>query len=96
MRRSDTDRGGSLILFSLGLRRSEHLQRFTVTAALEEMAQLGIDRGGQLLFELLDPFRNSLQTFGVAGGIAAAFFVGDDREALAQGGGQVGHDFFHR
>ena len=60
------------------------------------MAQLRIDRGGQLLFELLDPFRDGLQAFGVAGGIAAAFFVGDDRETLAQDGGQVGQDFFHR
>ena len=68
----------------------EQLERFTVTAALEEMAQLRIDRGRQLLFELLDPFRNSLEAFGVAGGIAAAFFVGDDREAFAQGGGEGG------
>ena len=45
------------------------------------------------MFELLDPFRDGSQAFGVAGGIAAAFFVGDDRETLAQGCGQVGQDF---
>jgi hypothetical protein len=74
----------------------QHLKRLAVASALEEVAQLGIDRGGQLAFELLDPFGDGLQAFGVTGGITPAFFVGDDGEALAQGGGQVGQDFFHR
>ena len=46
------------------------------------MAQLRIDRRGRLLFELLDPFRDGLQAFGVKDGITAAFFVADDRETL--------------
>jgi hypothetical protein len=68
----------------------EQLERFAVTAALEEVAQLRVDRRGQLVFELLDPFGDGLQAFGVSGGIAAAFFVSDDGEALPECVGEVG------
>ena len=68
----------------------QEFERFGVAAALEEVAQFGIERGRELLFELLDPFGDSLEPCGVVGGIAAAFFVGDDGETFAQRGSQVG------
>jgi hypothetical protein len=71
----------------------QQLEGFGVAAALEKMAKLGIDRLGQLLFELLDPFGNGSQAFGVPDWIAAAFFVGDAGETFAQGGGEVGENF---
>ena len=54
------------------------------------MAQLGINRGRQAVFELLDPFRDGLQAGGVAIWIAPAFVVGDDGEAVAEGSGEIG------
>jgi len=37
-----------------------------------------------------------LQAFGVEGGIAGAFFVGDHREAFARGRGKSTRNCFHR
>jgi hypothetical protein len=73
-----------------GRLRLQQFERFGVAAALEEMAELGIDGRRELLFELLDPFGDGFQAFGMAGGIAAAGFVGDDGEAFAEGGGEGG------
>ena len=56
---------------------AQQLKGFAVTAALEEMAEFGIDLRRQGLFEALDSFGNVAEPFGVASGIAAAFFVGD-------------------
>jgi len=54
------------------------------------MAEFGVDLRREGLFELLDPFGDGLQAFGVASGIAPAFLVGDDGETLTEGGGQFG------
>jgi hypothetical protein len=63
----------------------EQLERFAVAAALKKMAQLGIDRPGQAVLDLLEALRNYPESFHVPGGIAAAFFVANDGHALAQG-----------
>jgi hypothetical protein len=70
-----------------------HLQKlegFGVAAALEEMAELGIDSRRQGLFQTLDSFGDFAETFHVTVRIAAALFVGDDCEALAECVGESG------
>jgi hypothetical protein len=68
----------------------EQLEGFGVAAALEEMAQLGIDRRREELFEPIDFFGDFAEARGVMLRIAAAVFVADDGEAFAEGGGESG------
>lgn len=42
------------------------------------------------MFEALDPFGDIAETGSVLLSVAAAFFVGDDGETLAEGGGERG------
>jgi len=68
----------------------EQLEGFAVAAALEEMAELGIDLRREGLFETLDSFGDVAEPVGVASEIAAAFLVADDGETLAESGGEFG------
>jgi hypothetical protein len=60
--------------------RFQQLERFAVAAALEKMAQPGVDRPRQLVFEFLDPFGNGLQASGMRdpnrGGFLQAVSIG--------------------
>ena len=79
------------LIFGTGQRPSlQELQRFAVAAALQEMAELGVDLGREGLFEALDFFVDFAEADGVAIRVAAAFVVGDDGEAFAEGGGELG------
>jgi hypothetical protein len=68
----------------------EQLERFAVTAALEEMAELGIDFRRQGLFEELNFFGNFPKAFRVAVVIGATLLVADDGEAFAESGSEIG------
>jgi hypothetical protein len=68
----------------------EQFEGFAVAAALEEMAEFGIDLRREGLFEALDFFGNVAEPVGVASGIAAAFIVADDGEAFAESSGEGG------
>ena len=61
-----------------------------VAAALEKMAELGVDLGGERLLEAVDFFGDFAEAPRVAIRVAAAFVVGDDGEAFAEGGGELG------
>lgn len=72
----------------MGLEPSEGL---VVAAALEEVGQFAIERPGQTLLDLGDPFGSRLELLELPGGIGGAQgVVADDRQALAEGGGQFG------
>jgi hypothetical protein len=68
----------------------EQLEGFAVAAALEEVAEFGIDLRREGLCEALDLFGDVAEPVGVAGGIASTSFVGDDGETLTEGGGEFG------
>jgi hypothetical protein len=68
----------------------EQLEGFVVAAALEEMAEFGIDLRREGLLEAFDFFGNVAESVGVASGIAAAFLVGDEGETLTEGLGERG------
>jgi hypothetical protein len=53
------------------------------------MAEPGIDLRREGLLEVLDFFGDFAEADRVAIGIAAALFVSDDGEALAEGGGEI-------
>ena len=42
------------------------------------------------MLEAFDFFGDVAEAGGMASGIAPAFFVGDDSEAFAEGGGEIG------
>ena len=48
------------------------------------------------MFDLFDPFGNFTEPFRVPSRVASTFFIGNDDQALTQGGGQLGQRFFHR
>jgi hypothetical protein len=58
--------------------------------ALEKMTELRIDLRRESSLEALDRFRNFAEPLQVALRIAAAGFVGNDGEAVAEGGGELG------
>jgi CheY-like chemotaxis protein len=60
------------------------------------MPQLRIDRGRQAALNLFDPFRDLPEPLRVSDGIAPAFFVGNDGQALTQRLSQLGQCFLHR
>jgi hypothetical protein len=67
----------------------QQLERFSIAAALEEMAELRIDVWWEGLFQALDSFRDNAKPFGVLLPIASTLFVRDDREAIAKSGGKL-------
>ena len=60
------------------------------------MAKLRIGRRRESLFETLDSFGNLPEPIGVAVGVAPAFLIGNDFEAFAKGGGEIGKRGIHR
>ena len=70
--------------------RLQQFERFRVAAALEEVAEFGIDLRREGMFEPFDLFGNVAQSFGVAIWIGAALLVADYGEAFAEGGREVG------
>jgi hypothetical protein len=68
----------------------QQFQRFAVTAALQEMAELGIDLRRQGLLKTFNTFGNVAEPFHVAVRIPATFFVADDSQAFAERGGELG------
>lgn len=54
------------------------------------MIEPRIDFARKLRLQLHNPFRNSLQSFEMCGRILfTGFVIGDDFDALSQGGGQL-------
>jgi hypothetical protein len=68
----------------------QQLQRFAVTAPLQEMAELGIDLRRQGLLKAFDTVGNVAESFHVAVRIPATFFVPNDSQAFAERGGEFG------
>lgn len=58
--------------------------------ALEKMTELGIDLRRERSFEALDRFGDLAEALQVALWIAAAGFVGNNGESVAEGGGELG------
>jgi hypothetical protein len=73
----------------------QRFEGFVVTFALEKMGELRIDRIRERGGEIVDLFRNGAETLRVFFRIAAAFFVADDGEALAQSGDKIGRHRLH-
>jgi hypothetical protein len=67
----------------------QKLEGFGVTAALKEMAKLGVDLGRERLFETLDFFGDFAEADGVPVGVAAAFSVGNDSKPFPESGGEL-------
>jgi hypothetical protein len=70
--------------------RLQQLERFGIAAALEKMAELRVDLRREGLFEAVDFFGDFAEADGVVLGVAAAGLVGNDGEAFAESGGEVG------
>jgi hypothetical protein len=68
----------------------QQLQRFAVTAALQEMAELGIDLRRQGSLKAFETFGNLAEPFHVTVRITATLFVTDDSQAFAKRGGELG------
>ena len=73
----------------------QKFQRFIVASALEVMGESRIDRTRQNGCQLVDPFRDRLQTRHVRLFVATTFFVANHGEAFSQCLSEIGNRVFH-